>query len=118
MNILLANSDASSRLELLQILSDLRCQVSAQIRQTDDLMDEVASNEPGLLVLDVNLRGSFDPIVSLRQLHRRDPMLKVIVTGRVSQSIILMEALSEGADEILTRPFNRRAVANCLDRMA
>lgn len=118
MNILLASSDARSRLELLRILSDLRCHVSGQVRQTDDLMDEVAANEPRLLVLDVNLRGSFDPIVSLRRLHRRDPALKVIVTGGISQSAILMEALSEGADEFLTRPFNRRDVANCLDRMA
>jgi DNA-binding response OmpR family regulator len=68
----------------------------------------MASNEPDLVVLDINLPG-IDGFEVLQSLRRRQQTPVVVVSARQADEDIIA-ALGMGADEFVTKPFTPRVL--------
>lgn len=114
MNVLIADDNPRAAQELGMLLRDLHCTIVGHVRHSDDLMLRAGQWQPDLIMLNVSLRGAYHPVIALRRLAGRYPQTRLVVTGALSESSSLMEALSEGAHDILTRPYRRSGVSECL----
>jgi two-component system chemotaxis response regulator CheY len=114
--VLLADDQSTVRDELKELLRQCRCGVMATANSTDDLMEKFHQLRPDVIIADVTLAGTQSLLVTLSRLRRLDSSLILLVTGAVSQNEILMEALSMGAQDFLTRPFRQRTVNAFLQR--
>jgi DNA-binding NarL/FixJ family response regulator len=115
-NILLVDDHAYSREHLKEILRARGATVVGEARNTDDALEKVQQLQPDTVILDVCIPGSWDALVTIRQIRRLEPACTVLVTGTPSQNLTLMEALSMGAVDFVLKPFHARSVELCLER--
>jgi two-component system chemotaxis response regulator CheY len=114
--VLLADDDATSRQQMLEILRHTGYSVVGQCSTTDDLLDKFDQLEPEVVIMDVTLFGTLSPLVAIQRLKRANFQATILATGSASQNGVMMEALSMGATDFLLKPFRDRAVKSSLEQ--
>lgn len=112
--VLLCDASVVSRDSLTAILTECGFRVIGHVTNTDDAVERCRLQQPEVVLIDVGLRGTVDPLVTLRHLRRMCPTTVFFATGALSQSRLMMDALSAGARDFLTRPFHRQSVRQTL----
>ncbi|MFN3648337.1 MAG: response regulator transcription factor [Armatimonadota bacterium] len=113
---LLLDDHSGSREELRGIIRHAGATILGTAGTTDEALERVAQLRPDAVVIDVNLPGTYDPIVTIQRMRRLVPELTVFCTGSASQSAVMMEALSMGASDFFLKPLQQRTVSDCLQR--
>jgi two-component system, chemotaxis family, chemotaxis protein CheY len=114
--ILLVDDHSSSRQELHEIFRGAGYMVVGEARTTDDALDQLVRLQPDAVIMDVSLPGQTDPLMTIKQMRRLNPAAVILATGSASQGPVLMEALTMGAADFLMKPFQQRAVQDCLQQ--
>lgn len=73
------------------------------------LMHLLASREPDLVILDLNL-GEHDGLEILRELRTTSVVPVILITGNRKEDIDQVLGLELGADDYITKPFNMRGL--------
>jgi len=115
-SVLIADDHGPSRHELERALHTAGYLVAAEVQNTDDVLQRFQELQPDLVVMDVTLPGTLDPLVTIERLRRLSSRTMILVTGAPSQNTVLMEALSMGAVDFILKPFQGRSIRNCLQR--
>ncbi len=115
-HVLFAEDQSHARSTLHEIFRETGCTILGDCRTTDDLLEKFERLQPDLIVMDVTLPGSFEPLVTIQRLKRANPEVAIFATGMASQDGVLMEALTMGAVDFFTKPFQARSIRNCLQR--
>src|SRR5690606_13655602 len=114
--VLLADDDCTAREQLRGPFQYAGLTLVGEARNTDDALDKFERLEPELVVMDVMLLGTLDALVAIKQMRRSPRGVLILATGTASQNATLMEALTMGATDFLTKPFQERTVRNCLEQ--
>ncbi len=114
--LMLVDDQVADRMALTEAVRNTGYQVVAQINNTDEALDKVEHVRPDAVIMDVTLPGYLDSLVAIQRMRRRHPEIAILATGTISQAPLLMEALTMGACEFLTKPYQRRSVQLALQR--
>jgi two-component system response regulator AtoC len=101
--VLIVDDDASMRHLLSVILADRGCEARA-VASAEDALREVGAREYDLVLTDVRMPG-MDGLALLRELHRLQPELTVIVMSAYGAHEAAIEAVKAGAYDFLSKPF-------------
>jgi two-component system, chemotaxis family, chemotaxis protein CheY len=113
---MVCDDHSADREQLREILRFSGCTVIANARNTDDTLARFEKFDPDIVIIDVNLLGTLDALVAIQRMWRLKPETTILATGTASQSASVMEALTMGASDFMLKPFQQRAVRNCLER--
>lgn len=108
--ILVVEDEDDARKRTCQVLEDEGYTVASASNGQDALL-QIADNQPDLVVLDINLDSgdgqgpSMDGIEVLREM-RKDSDACVLMLTTTSISYVKVAALTMGADDYLTKPFD------------
>ena len=114
--VLIAEDQSTARGQLQEIFRHTGCTILGECRNTDDMLEKFERLQPDLIVVDVTLPGTHDALVAIKRMKRVNPDVAIFATGMTSQDNILMEALTMGAMDFFTKPFQARSIHNCLQR--
>jgi len=114
--ILLVDDHSASREQLNQIFRHAGYMVVGEARTTEEAIDKLQRLQPDAVVMDISLPGQAEPLMTIKQMRRMAPSVVILATGSASQGPVLMEALTMGAADFLMKPFQQRAVQNCLQQ--
>jgi len=100
---LIVDDEPSMRHLLSVILTDRGCEARA-VASAEDALREVAAREYDLVLTDVRMPG-MDGLALLRELHRLQPDLTVVVMSAYGAQEAAIEAVKAGAYDFLSKPF-------------
>jgi two-component system response regulator AtoC len=101
--VLIVDDEASMRHLLSVILTDRGYEARA-VASADDALRELAAREYDLVLTDVRMPG-MDGLALLREVHRLQPELTVIVMSAYGAHEAAIEAMKAGAYDFLSKPF-------------
>jgi len=84
---------------------------------TDDMLFECERLRPNIVVVDLGVMGSLNPLTAIQRLRRTHVETMVIATAPPSESQQLMEAMTMGAADFVMKPYRRRTIIECLERL-
>lgn len=101
--LFIIEDDKKIREELSTFLSrnGYSCEVPDRF---ENIIDDVLSNKPNLVLLDINLPG-LDGYYVCREIRRHSDVPIIVVTSRNTEIDELM-AMNLGADDFITKPYN------------
>jgi len=114
--VLLCDDHSLARGQLDSILTESGYRVIASTTNTDDTLERFQALLPEIVVINMSVRGTLDPLVTIRRMVRLLPSVRIFAAGTMSQSGSMMEALSAGALDFFIQPYQRQSVRNILRR--
>jgi two-component system chemotaxis response regulator CheY len=115
-SVLLADDQSTVRADLHEILRRTGCTIVAESANTDDTLEKFDRLRPDIVIIDVTIPGTYDPMVTIQRMARLSPSAAIFATGMASQSSVVMEALSMGAVDFFLKPFQQATIRSCLQR--
>ena len=115
-DVIIADDSTGDRHVIREALRGTTYSIIGEVNTTDDMFMVADRHEPDLVFLDATLPGTTDALVAIRHLKRRHIGLVVIAMGAISQSAVVMEALTMGANDFLLKPFQARSVRSCVEK--
>ncbi len=117
--ILVVDDDDSTRAYLLSLLSHRGYDVKA-VASADDAQAQLSSGTaPAVILLDLVMPGTTG-LELLDRLKHTHPQIPVVILSSVGQIKTVVEAMSHGATDYLTKPFQEPelelAIANALEK--
>jgi DNA-binding NarL/FixJ family response regulator len=102
MRVIIAEDDVLLREGIARILADEGYEVVAQAADRDDLLDQVRTHHPDVVVTDIRMPPTFtrDGIAAALQIRRERPEVAVIVLSQHIDTPGALELLSLGAERI------------------
>lgn len=105
-NICVIEDDCQIRSELVRMLqaNAYNCYAPCNFEHSAELMQEIVSGNPDLILLDLGLPG-IDGTVIAREIRAQSSAAIIVVTSRNSELDELV-SLSSGADDFIAKPYN------------
>ena len=112
---LIADDQLAVREDLRRILRRIGCRVAGEAATSDEALAKFEQLRPDLLIIDATLPGSLDPLLVIRRARRIEVGAVILVAGSISQSVVVMEALSMGASDFVLKPVRENHLRACLE---
>lgn len=81
----------------------------------NEAMEKYVQLQPDLVIMDITM-PNVDGLEGLRNIKIIDPNAKIIICSAMGrQQFILKEALSEGALDIISKPFQKKKILNSIN---
>ena len=108
------DDDAGMRASVLSLLT-FQSDVSVQcFGSGDTFLDQSATLEPGVILLDMNMPGSSGMEVLRKLLEQPDKFVPIVVTGERSIPLAV-QAMQAGATDLLEKPYAPDALIQAID---
>ncbi len=105
-DILIVDDEKDIRVLIADILRD-EGYVTRTAANSQECMDEIGANPPGLLILDIWLKDSaMDGIDILKTVKRERPEIPIVIISGHGNIEIAVAAIKQGAYDFIAKPFN------------
>ena len=114
---LIADDSRLMRKMLKDILEKENFDVVGEAENGDQAVTLCQQHMPNLLTLDIAMPGK-DGLATLKEVKRLFPDIKVVMITSNDKHDIILEALKQGADNYITKPYEPEKVArvvNCIE---
>jgi DNA-binding NtrC family response regulator len=115
-SVILGNHRPADRVVLETAFRRVGLRFAGEVRTTDDLLLRMDEHPHEVVVMDVTLPGTIDPLVTLREVSRRNRACVVFALGALSQRPLVMEALTMGAVDFFSRPLHLSTLRTVMER--
>ncbi len=110
--ILIVDNDDSACFLLKSFLEDMDYDVIVSHSGVDAL-EIVKTLKPDIMLLDIIMEG-IDGMEVLRRVRQFDKSIGIIMVSSLIDEAICKEALGNGADEYITKPFDYKHLNECI----
>ncbi len=104
---ILVVDDEPSMLRYLQTLLEVESYTVDAVSSGEEALTKLQQAAPDVVLLDVLMPGGMDGLQTLEQMRERYPQLKVIMLSCVSDTRKVVQAIRLGAQDYLTKPFQK-----------
>jgi len=114
---LIADDSSLMRKILRGILEKENFEVVGEAKDGEEAIQLCRQHMPNLLTLDIAMPGK-DGLVTLREVKQLSSDIKVVMITSNDKHDIILEALKQGADNYITKPYEPEKVArviNCIE---
>ncbi len=112
-DVLVADDSKFMRTLIIKLLS--LCGVKNVLEASNGKEVLEKCKQPNLIFLDINM-PKLDGLQTLKKLKKINPSAKVIIISAIGQEDTVKEALQEGAEEYITKPFSQEAFLKTVKR--
>lgn len=103
-SIVIDDSDFA-RMNIKKIIANAGGEIVGEASDGKDAADLYSKHNPDLVILDITM-PSVDGLEALRNIMMIDEDAKVIIVSSLGNKEMIKEALSRGAKQFVTKPFN------------
>ncbi len=104
---ILVVDDEPSMLRYLQTLLEVESYTVDAVSSGEEALTKLQQAAPDVVLLDVLMPGGMDGLQTLEQMRERYPQLRVIMLSCVSDTRKVVQAIRLGAQDYLTKPFQK-----------
>lgn len=115
-SVLIVDDSYYMRTMLKNLLSDAGYNVVGEAPTGEDALKLLKSANPDLVTLDVILPDTTGLEV-LKQLKKESPNTKVVMVSAMGQEMVVNEAIQNGAQAYLVKPFNDEKVLEVVENI-
>ena len=115
--VLIVDDSRTSRKMLRQILEDAGYEVIGEAVNGDEGFLKYKELNPDLVTMDITMPIT-DGIQALQLIKHLDKDAHVIMIAAAGQKEKMIQALKEGADEFITKPFETEEVIKTINKIA
>jgi len=113
-SVMIVDDSKMSRRMLQEIIEDAGYQVVFQATNGAEAVEAYKNYQPDIVTMDITM-PVMDGIEALTQIKEYDERAKVIMVTAAGQQQKIIEALKIGADQFITKPFEREEVVKGLE---
>jgi two-component system chemotaxis response regulator CheY len=114
MNVLIAD-DSSFMVKVLQnVLEPMDFEQIYTASDGGEAVEKYEEHKPGLVLLDI-VMDNMDGISALKQIKKIDDSATVLMISAVGQEDTIDEAMDEGAEDFITKPFDNDDVRDTIE---
>lgn len=114
--VLVVDDSFYMRVVLKNLLSDAGHEIVGEAGTGEEALSLADLKSPDLIMLDLILPDTTGLEV-LKTIHKRKPEQHVIIVSAVGQDMVVEEAIQNGADAYITKPFNEENVLEVIDQV-
>lgn len=114
--VVIAEDSIRWRMELKDILLSHGYSVVGETTDGRTAIELYLRLRPDLIILDARM-PEMDGATAIKELRRKDPDVVAVISAGSGEKDCVLEALSAGAVDFITKPFAERRVVNTLRRV-
>lgn len=115
LRVMLADQDAIERRQAVEILEESGCAVVGQAGSQPEAWEQLEKLWPEVIIADTSENG-VDGLTLARGLSEREHPIVVVLTGRLSDHQLLLQAMRYGSIAFLPKPWKHDEVSDALRR--
>ncbi|SYX86932.1 helix-turn-helix domain-containing protein [Paenibacillus alvei] len=115
LRVMLADQDVIERRQAVEIVEESGCTVVGQAGSQPEAWEQLEKLWPEVIIADTSGNG-VDGLTLARGLSEREHPIVVVLTGRLSDHQLLLQAMRYGAIAFLPKPWKRDEVSDALRR--
>ena len=112
--ILIVDDSMISRAGLREILLNAGHEIAGEAANGEEAYAIYNESNPDIVTMDITM-PVMNGMESLRKIRQSHPDAKVIMITALSQTSKVLESLSLGAMQYITKPFDARKIVNIID---
>jgi two-component system chemotaxis response regulator CheY len=111
--IMIVDDAAFMRAMLKQIVVRMGYEVAAEAASGEEAVQLYPIVAPDLVTMDITMPG-MDGIQALKQIRKLNPAAKIIMCSAMAQQKLVIEAITSGAKDFISKPFHEDKVQEAI----
>ena len=113
--ILIVDDAAFMRMMIRDILTKNNFEVVGEATNGEEAVSKYIELQPDLVTLDITMPG-MDGVTVLKKIREYDPSARVVMCSAMGQQAMVVEAIQNGAKDLINKPFHPQKVVEILRR--
>lgn len=113
--ILIVDDAAFMRMMIKDILTKNNFEVVGEAADGLQAIDKYMELKPDLVTMDITM-PEMDGITALKAIKEKDPTAKIIMCSAMGQQVMVIDAISAGANDFIVKPFQADRVVEAIEK--